>query len=138
MSYPNLFRRYFGTQIDVLVVLFCLYLYGHSPWYDSATPTYWPMWLFLLYEPICTRFGCTLGQYVMRFRVRTINGHFKVPIWRGLVRVVVKYLLGLISFIRMPRQAQRRALHDLASGTIVLDARDASALSPSNQRLERP
>jgi hypothetical protein len=54
-----------------------------------------------------------------------MKGHERVPLWRGFIRVVTKYLLGIISFIRMPIQKQRRALHDIISGTIVLEARDA-------------
>ena len=138
MVYPSLLRRFLAAQIDILVVLFLLYLYGHSPLYDGRAETIWPMWLFVLYEPVFTRYGCTLGQLLMRFRVRTFPAQGKVPIWRGLVRVCVKYLLGILSFFLMPRQPQRRAIHDLIAGTIVLDERQLSQHDPSNQRLERP
>ena len=53
-----------------------------------------------------------------------------IALWIDLaVRLVVKDLLGVISFFLLPRQKQRRALHDLASGTIMLEASDAKRLS---------
>jgi uncharacterized RDD family membrane protein YckC len=85
----------------------------------------WPLFLFVVYEPLCNRYAMTVGQFLMRFRVRTVQGHKRVPLWRGFIRVITKYLLGVISFIRMPIQKERRALHDMIAGTIVLEARDA-------------
>jgi len=60
----------------------------------------------------------------MRFRVRTVPDHRMVPVWRGLLRSMLKLMLGLLSFLSMPFRTDRRALHDLAAGTIVLDIRD--------------
>jgi uncharacterized RDD family membrane protein YckC len=34
----------------------------------------------------------------------------------------VKYLLGVISFLTMPTRSDRRAIHDLAAETIVVEA----------------
>jgi uncharacterized RDD family membrane protein YckC len=128
MNYPSLLRRYLATTIDVVLIIFVLYLYAQSPL--SKTPSgstaVWPMWLFAVYEPVCNRFGTTLGQLLMGFRVRTMKDRLKVPLWRGLVRLITKYLLGIVSFIKMPVHKQRRALHDIISGTIVVEARDAN------------
>lgn len=131
MAYPSLLRRYLATVIDVVAILFLLYLFGHSPLYNehSGASAAWAMLLFVVYEPLWNRYATTLGQLIMRFRVRTVNGYQRVPLWRGFVRVVTKYVLGLLSFIRMPVQKQRRALHDIISGTIVIDARNASDFS---------
>ena len=126
MTYPSLLRRYLATLVDLFVVLFVLYLFAHSPLYnkDSGAEVTWPLWLFVMYEPLSNRYGMTVGQFLLRFRVRTVKGHGRVPLWRGLIRVLTKYLLGIISFIRMPIQRERRALHDTIAGTIVLEARD--------------
>ena len=128
--YPSLLRRYLATVIDMIVVLFFLYLFAHSPLYhgDNDEAVMWPLLLFVVYEPLCNRYGTTVGQLLMQFRVRTINGHQRVPLWRGLIRVITKYLLGIGSFIRMPVQKQRRALHDLISGTIVLEVSSVHGL----------
>lgn len=126
MTYPSLLRRYLAAVVDLFVVLFVLYLFAHSPLFnkDTSAEVMWPLLLFVVYEPLCNRYGMTVGQFLFRFRVRTLEGHKRVPLSRGLVRVVTKYLLGILSFIRMPVQKQRRAIHDIISGTIVLDARD--------------
>jgi uncharacterized RDD family membrane protein YckC len=128
MTYPSLLRRYLATLIDLVAMLFLLYLFAHSPLYNekAGVAVMWPMWLFVLYEPVCNRYFTTLGQLLMRFRVRTIRDQRRVPLWRGVVRVLTKYLLGALSFIRMPVQKQKRALHDIISGTIALDARSVS------------
>ncbi len=124
MTYPSLVRRYVATTVDVIAIIFIFYIYAQSPLYiahDGVTAV-WPLWLFVLYEPICNRYLTTLGQFVMHFRVRTYVGHKRVPVWRGIVRVLAKYALGALSFFRMPMQKQRRALHDIISGTIVIEA----------------
>ena len=124
MAYPSLLRRYVATLIDVMTILGIIYLYVRSPLFrawESATAA-WPLGLFVVYEPICNRYFTTLGQFLMHFRVRTFKGNKRVPLWRGLVRVIAKYLLGILSFIRMPMHKQRRALHDIISGTIVIEA----------------
>jgi uncharacterized RDD family membrane protein YckC len=132
VKYPSLLQRYVATLIDVIAVVFLLYLYAKSPLSRTATgaTATWPMWLFVVYEPLCNRYATTFGQLLMGFRVRTIDGHKKVPLWRGLVRLITKYILGVISFIKMPIHKQRRALHDIISGTIALNTRSKSEPVP--------
>jgi uncharacterized RDD family membrane protein YckC len=69
-----------------------------------------------------TVFLCTLGQAVMRFRVRKADDLSRVSLVQVYIRIVVKYLLGVISFLTMPARRDRRAIHDLAGGTIVIEA----------------
>jgi uncharacterized RDD family membrane protein YckC len=90
---------------------------------QSQAPNYWRLMLLGLYEPLLTRYLCTPGQLLMSIRVRTEPGIERVPVLRTVVRLVVKYLLGFISFVFMPAHREKRALHDLAAGAIVADAR---------------
>jgi uncharacterized RDD family membrane protein YckC len=76
----------------------------------------------IAYEPLATAFGCTLGQALMRFRVRTVEGLKRIGVTQAYGRFLVKYLLGIISFVTMPARSDRRAIHDLASETIVIEA----------------
>jgi hypothetical protein len=46
----------------------------------------------------------------------------RVPIWRLHMRVVVKSVLGIISFLTLPARRDRRAIHDLAANTLVVEA----------------
>lgn len=95
---------------------------------QSQAPNYWPLMILGLYEPLLTRYLCTPGQLLMRIRVRTEPGIERVPVLLTFVRSVVKYLLGIISFAFMPAHREKRALHDLAAGTIVVDARSVTEL----------
>jgi uncharacterized RDD family membrane protein YckC len=129
VTYPSLLRRIIALNIDIFILLALFFAFSRSPLYDPANkkPIYWPLLLLLLYEPIFTAYLCTLGQWAVGARVRTVNTYKHVPLWRAFIRLLVKDSLGIISFVLMPRQKQRRALHDLASGTIVIEARDARA-----------
>jgi uncharacterized RDD family membrane protein YckC len=132
VNYPSLLRRYLASFIDVFVVLFLFFIYAKSPLAKttSGAVATWPLWLFVVYEPICNRYATTLGQLAMGFRVRTFKDQRRVPLWRGLVRLLTKYGLGVISFIRMPVQKHRRALHDILSGTIALSTGSKSDAVP--------
>jgi hypothetical protein len=39
-----------------------------------------------------------------------------------LGRMLVKYLLGIVSFLTVPARKDRRAIHDLSADTIVIEA----------------
>jgi len=123
--YPSLLRRYLATVADVVFIFALIYIYAQTPLSrtEFGASAWWPLLLFALYEPVCTRAGSTIGQFLLGFRVRTIKGGRKVPVWRGIVRLFSKYLLGVVSFIKMPVHRQRRALHDIISGTIVIEAK---------------
>lgn len=58
----------------------------------------------------------------MRIRVRTPDGNNRIGIAHAFMRMVVKYLLGLISFLTVPARKDRRAIHDLAARSIVVEA----------------
>ena len=136
--YPSLMRRYLSTVIDTFVILALLFAFSKSPLYDpkSTEPVLWPLWIFVVYEPLLTALVCTPGQLLMHFRVRRVSDFGQPGLHITLLRWVVKGLLGVISFLFLPRQKQRRALHDLASGTIVLNAGYAYGVPPDTS-LER-
>jgi uncharacterized RDD family membrane protein YckC len=130
MQYPSLVRRYIAALIDgaTIFVVFILYMRSPLRFAQSQAPNYWPLLILPLYEPLLTRYLCTPGQLLMRIRVRTEPDIERVPILRTFLRLTVKYLLGIISFVFMPAHRQKRALHDLAAGTIVVDARSVTQL----------
>jgi uncharacterized RDD family membrane protein YckC len=124
MSYPNALRRYVATVIDAvivwLIVFFSVRLAGETDLDVVAAVV--GIGAVVAYEPLCTVYGCTLGQVLMRFRVRTSQGLKRINIGQAYGRFAVKYLLGVISFLTMPARSDRRAIHDLASETIVIEA----------------
>jgi uncharacterized RDD family membrane protein YckC len=130
MQYPSLLRRYVASLIDgtTLFVVFALYMRSPLRFAQSQAPNYWPLLLLPLYEPLLTRYLCTPGQFLLGIRVRTEPEIERVPVLRTFLRLAVKYLLGIISFVFMPAHRQKRALHDLAAGTIVVDARSVDPM----------
>jgi len=136
--YPSLLRRYLSTVIDYAVIFGLLFAFAKSPLYDpeAAEATIWPMWLFVIYEPLLTTVACTPGQLAMNFRVRLVAGLGRPAIHRTFLRWLVKSVLGVVSILFLPRQKQRRALHDLASGTIVLNGAGPFGVPP-DKLLER-
>lgn len=133
MHYPNLLRRYFASTIDLTTVIFIVYLYSMSPLYhpDGKEKMLVPLTVLALYEPLMTVFFCTLGQAVMKFRVRDSDNLARITILQAYIRLVVKYFLGIISFLTMPAREDRCAIHDLAGRTIVIEANMARTIGSS-------
>ena len=128
MTYPNLFRRYVATLLDLLVLWFGIYgitrlpVVGDSGWGMPVAAVA----VAVLYEPLFTSRACTLGQVLMRIRVRTNESLKRIPIHMAYMRVCIKYLLGAISVLTIPARLDRRAIHDLAVDSIVVDASEVS------------
>ncbi len=78
--------------------------------------------LFALYEPLMLSiFGGTLGHFVVGLRVRRNNDYSKnLFILAAFIRLLVKFTLGWISFFTVSGNTQKKAIHDFASGSVVL------------------
>ena len=77
--------------------------------------------LFVLYEPLFTALGCTLGNYIKGIRVRkNSNTSQKINILQAMIRYPVKFLLGWVSFLTISSNPQRRAIHDLVAGSVMI------------------
>jgi uncharacterized RDD family membrane protein YckC len=113
-----------ATLLDLFALWCIVYAIAQMPSVNErGTLAYWILGLSLLpYEPLLTTFACTLGQAVMRIRVRTVDGLKRISLDQAFARMIVKYLLGIISFLTVPARKDRRAIHDLSSGTIVIEA----------------
>ena len=75
-----------------------------------------------VYEPLSMMLGCTLGNYFMKIRVKKHNhpGQ-KINILQAFVRFLIKLLLGWLSFLTIHFNEERRAMHDLAAGTVMIE-----------------
>lgn len=123
--YPTLVRRYLGAMIDGIVVILLAVAIGQLPFVprgEEGSGIVVFMLVLLNYEPLLTAFRCTAGQAVMRFRVRDAATREQAPLWRLYLRVVIKALLGIVSFLTLPARRDRRAIHDLAARTLVVEA----------------
>ncbi len=125
-NYPTLVRRYLATLIDFLVPLGIAALIGRTLSLNielsnvaSALILLLP---YLIYEPLMTATYATVGQLIFKFRVRKLNETNRINIGQGYVRFIAKYFLGWVSLLTIPARSDRRALHDLVSGSIVVNA----------------
>lgn len=77
--------------------------------------------LWLVYEPFCVAFGCTIGQAIIGLRVRRAHDHERrINLFASYVRYAIKILLGWLSFLSISFSGQRQALHDMAAGSVML------------------
>ncbi|MBI9063185.1 MAG: RDD family protein [Marinilabiliaceae bacterium] len=122
---PSIKTRYFSMLIDMLMIV--LLALGFSSLFEmmGQVPDYLRGLIFfivvILYEPILISFGCTIGQLLMSIRVRNHRKPSR-KIWIGnaIIRLFAKVFLGWLSFITISFNAQRRAIHDMVSGSVVI------------------
>ncbi len=123
---PTILRRYLSTFIDGMLVLTVSIALSFAIKADSTFACYARMAVYILmficYEPIFTSRYCTIGQKLTGIRVRTVIALEKISIPAAFLRIFVKVFLGFISLLTIPVTKDRRAIHDFASGTIVIMA----------------
>ena len=125
-KYPTILRRYMATFIDgtfvlLAFVLFAYILQGDGD-FELAIRIVIGCAILFIYEPLFTSKLCTLGQKVMGIRIRHFSSGHKISIFAAYLRIVVKLLLGIISFFSIPWTRKRRALHDFVAGSVVVYA----------------
>jgi uncharacterized RDD family membrane protein YckC len=125
---PSLRTRYVSMIIDVLIIVLIALgatqlfeIIGIVPnWIRAATFIF----VFLLYEPILVSVGCTVGQLLLNIRVRRFKDPtIKLLFPMALIRFLVKAFLGWLSFVTIIFNVNRQAIHDLASGSIMISCK---------------
>lgn len=123
---PTILRRYFSTFIDGIFILSVFIAVSFVFKANSEFASYVRIAVFILmffvYEPIFTSQSCTLGQKITRIRVRTVETYVNISIPAAYLRIIVKIALGIISLLTITATKDRRAIHDFASGSIVIMA----------------
>ncbi len=80
--------------------------------------------IWAIYEPLLVVFGCTLGQFVKGLRVKDHSDtNNRIGVFASFIRYVFKTALGWLSFLTISANKERRAIHDLISGSIVINIR---------------
>ncbi|MBS1586860.1 MAG: RDD family protein [Bacteroidetes bacterium] len=72
------------------------------------------------YEPLMLSFSKTLGQRITSLRTRSMETGKRPNLFSSYLRYIVKCMLGWISFLTIHSNPERRAIHDFASGTVVI------------------
>jgi len=124
-EYPSLVARMQSTFIDLLFVIALMFAFSAILDHYANVPDWIPVLLFIgiwvVYEPLCTSMGATLGNYFKGIRVRQEQDPTKrINFFAALLRYVVKVLLGWVSFLTIGNNPERRAIHDFAAGSVMI------------------
>ena len=122
--YPLLVKRYQSVLIDF--ILWCSLMIVSMILLDESEARQTVMvslcvFFALVYEPVLITYSATLGQYVIGIRVRNArNPNERINIFQAYMRIIVKCLLGWISFVTINFNPRHRAIHDLAGSSVVI------------------
>ena len=128
-NFPSLVKRFQSLVIDQVFIILCMVVFSQilsytDPENTGALRGFLLFSLFFLYEPFCLAFGCSIGNYIAGIRVRKIGDEGKrINILQSYLRFIVKYLLGIISFLTVTSNKYKRAIHDMASGSVMIYAK---------------
>lgn len=124
--YPYLIDRVKAYFIDWIVLITLMILAARLfSIIENPTPSlriYTLIGIFTLYEPILlSLFGGTIGHFMIGLRVRNQeNLNRNISILAGFIRLMLKSLLGWLSFLTVSANEQKRAIHDFATGSLVI------------------
>jgi uncharacterized RDD family membrane protein YckC len=127
-NFPPMVKRFQSLIIDQVFIILCMVLFSQLLSNDSEDSTgalrgFLLFGLFLLYEPLCMAFGCTIGNYVSGIRVRRFDDERKrINLFSSYIRFVIKIMLGIISFFTVTSDKWKRAIHDKAAGSVMIYA----------------
>ncbi|GEM_PF-563796 len=123
-EFPYLIDRYKAMLIDglLLLVLMTICVQVKSVLDPDS------MWLLIvyilflfLYEPVLVTHSSTIGQRIMKIRVRSIDEpNDRINLGKSYVRFLTKALLGWLSFVTISFNKERRAIHDMIASSVVI------------------
>lgn len=126
-EYPSLLTRVQSTFIDVCFLIFVLFLsvnliefLGTNSPYTTAILVF----SFFSYEPIMTANSSTVGQKIMCIQVKNnIMKDKNISLPKGYARFFTKVLLGWISYLTIHSNREKRAIHDIIAGSVMIKKR---------------
>lgn len=129
-KYPELKTRVQSTFIDailmIVLMMIAAWIFDKTGLNNEEEAGLVKAIIFIsiwgIYEPLSTTFGATLGNYLMKIRVRNENKYGKkINIFQALVRFIFKFTLGWLSFLTIHFNDERRAIHDIFAGSVMLE-----------------
>ncbi|WP_127132918.1 RDD family protein [Pseudoflavitalea rhizosphaerae] len=126
-NYPLLADRIKSTFIDLILLIGATILAANLLDRANNPPDWVRISIFIaiwiVYEPLCTAIGATMGNLIMGIRVRRYgNASSRINIVQALFRYIMKLCLGWISFLTINSNPERRAMHDMAVGSVLVRA----------------
>jgi uncharacterized RDD family membrane protein YckC len=127
IEYPSLSDRIQSTFIDTISIILMMFIFSSVLENIQNVSDWIRIFLFIalwiLYDPLCTSLGCTIGNYVKGIRVRQREDHsMRINFFQALIRYILKIFLGWLSFLTVYSNVERRALHDIVVGSVVVKA----------------
>jgi uncharacterized RDD family membrane protein YckC len=124
-NYPLLTDRIQSVFIDFILIVVLMFVFAALLDKIENPPDWLRIALFFgiwaIYEPLFVTLGCTVGQYIKGIRVRRYDDPSRrIGLVSSFVRYIVKMLLGWISFLTMSMNKEKRAMHDYASGSVMI------------------
>ncbi|MCH5715347.1 RDD family protein [Niabella hibiscisoli] len=124
-NYPLLTERIQSTAIDAALIVISMFVIAMVLDRYERVPDWVRIGLFVglvvVYEPLCTTLGFTVGNYIKGIRVRQFdNSDKKINFLQALLRYVFKLALGGISFLAIFFTKKRRAIHDMVAGSVMI------------------
>ena len=124
-QYPSLIDRFQSLLVDSIFIILLMFILSSTVENFSKFSNAVRILLFFvpwaIYEPLATTLGFTLGNYISGIRVRNFkNIQMKINFFQSFTRFIIKVLFGWLSIITILSNKRRRALHDLASGSIMI------------------
>ena len=126
VQYPSLLRRVQAMFIDFVVIL-CIFMVssliigavGSVPDEIKISILFF---CFVLYEPLwISTAGGTIGHQILKLRVkRYATPERNIGFIPALGRIIAKTALGWISFLTVNSSSEKRAIHDILSGSVVV------------------
>lgn len=122
--YPRLLRRVRAVLIDEVVLLAAL-----AGWWltiglsdaSAAVKVGALCLVFMAVDPILVAWtGGTIGHHLMGMKVRRADRDTRVNLLVATVRGLLRYLLGAVSMVLILLTKRHQAIHDFATGTIVV------------------
>src|SRR5690606_1421533 len=126
IQFPSLVTRIKAVFIDAMIMLAIFALASVSIDAVGDIPDFakgaLAISMFYLYDPLLTHFtGSTLGHKAMNLKVRRYEEPEKrIALGQAFLRFVAKGGLGWISFLTVTGDKRKRAIHDFASGSIIM------------------
>lgn len=122
--YPLLIRRIKAILVDsvlLMTVLIIIMITVEDSTHRTSIMVASAAIILLTYEPLLTYHSRTLGQRWMGIRVRRYgNPDARIGLLSAYIRWITKGLLGWVSFVTIHFNPERRAIHDLASRTVMV------------------
>jgi uncharacterized RDD family membrane protein YckC len=129
-EYPELKTRVQSTFIDGILMLLLMFaaasILDKAGMGDDEGGGMMKAIIFIsiwgIYEPLSTTLGATAGNYLMKIRVRKADAAGKrINLLQAFVRFAFKFSLGWLSFLTIHFSEQRRAIHDIVAGSVMLE-----------------